>query len=90
MTNPASQQPAPIPTDLQGLYRVVSAYAESGDYAPISPAFAKKLIERIARLEAALRALRTYMWAEGYADQSGALAQTDAALAPLGTPGSTK
>jgi hypothetical protein len=83
MTNPlASQQPAPIPDDLREMYYNVS-HARPG-YSPLTwNDEVKPLIERIARLEAALAALRDFMWAKGYADQTAVMRQADAAL---GTP----
>jgi hypothetical protein len=80
MTNPlASQQPAPIPR----ICELHDEYMQSKEPA----SFEQFLAARIARLEAALRALRTYMWAEGYADQTAVMRQADAAL---GTPGREK
>jgi hypothetical protein len=80
VTNPASQQPAPIPDDLKDDYAKLHGQWQlmTGN------GYVAGLIDRIARLEAALRALRTYMWAEGYADQTAVMRQADAAL---GTPG---
>jgi hypothetical protein len=81
VTNPlASQQPAPIPEDLKEEYE----YATKHCYCCLNAPRQKRYIERIARLEAALTALRDFMWSEGYADQAAVMRQADASL---GTPG---
>jgi hypothetical protein len=82
MTNPvASQQPAPIPEDLGQLY---AAAQKADEIENPDSLLVVALIERIARLEAALTAMRDFMWSEGYADQTAVMRQADAAL---GTPG---
>jgi hypothetical protein len=90
MTNPlASQQPAPIPDDLEQFYKgdqyAVAEWSESREMWVLYdvPITLDGLIDRIARLEAALTALRDFMWSEGYADQTAVMRQADAAL---GTP----
>jgi hypothetical protein len=89
MTNSlASQQPAPIPEEdehscpnCDGFVHVPEGLEFSRSAGDICNNCKD---ERIARLEVALTALRDFMWAEGYADQTAVMRQAGAAL---GTPG---